>query len=57
MFHSILFSFIFVLNTSRGRRDRDHMVVGFTTTCVISAYHHESCEFEPFMARCDNVQQ
>jgi len=25
---------------SGGRRGRDHMVVGFTTTCVISAYHH-----------------
>ena len=26
----------------RGRRGRGHfrMVVGFTTTCVISAYHH-----------------
>jgi hypothetical protein len=24
----------------RGRRDRDRMVVGFTTTSVISAYHH-----------------
>jgi hypothetical protein len=23
-----------------GRRVRDHMVVGFTTTCAISAYHH-----------------
>jgi hypothetical protein len=23
-----------------GRRGRDHMVVGFTTTCAISAYHH-----------------
>jgi hypothetical protein len=29
---------------SRGRRDR--MVVGFTTTYVISAYHHWCCEFE-----------
>jgi len=29
----------------RGRGDR--MVVGFTTTCAISAYHHKSCEFEP----------
>ena len=29
----------------RGRRDR--MVVGFTTTCAISTYRHESCEFEP----------
>jgi len=26
---------------------RDRMVVGFTTTCAISAYHHWSCEFEP----------
>jgi len=26
---------------------RDRMVVGFTSTCVISAYHHKSCEFEP----------
>jgi hypothetical protein len=24
----------------------DHMVVWFTTTCAISAYHHKSCEFE-----------
>ena len=23
------------------------MVVGFTTTCAISAYHHYSCELEP----------
>jgi hypothetical protein len=23
------------------------MVVGFTTTCAINAYHHWSCEFEP----------
>ena len=22
------------------RRGRDHMVVGYTTTCPISAYHH-----------------
>jgi len=26
--------------TCRGRRDRDRMVVGFTTTYAISAYHH-----------------
>jgi hypothetical protein len=25
---------------SRGRRSRDRMVVGFTTTYAISAYHH-----------------
>jgi len=23
----------------------DRMVVGFTFTCEISAYHHSSCEF------------
>jgi len=25
---------------SGGRRGRDRMVVGFTTTCAISSYHH-----------------
>ena len=29
------------------RGGHDRMVVGFTTTCAISAYHHWSCEFEP----------
>ena len=29
-----------------GNHGRDRMVVGFTTTCAISAYHHKSCEFE-----------
>ena len=33
-----------------GRRGR--MVVGFTTVCTISAYHHLSCEFEPRSWRC-----
>ena len=28
------------------RHCRDNMVVGFTTTFAISAYHHLSCEFE-----------
>jgi len=31
---------------SGGRRGRDRMVVGFTTTCTVSTYHHWSCEFE-----------
>jgi hypothetical protein len=30
----------------RGCRARDRMVVGFTTTCAISAYHHYSYELE-----------
>jgi hypothetical protein len=24
----------------RGRRGRERMIVGFTTTCVLGAYHH-----------------
>ena len=30
----------------RRDRDRDRMVVGFTTTYAISTYHHERCELE-----------
>jgi len=30
----------------RGRRSRDFMVVGFTTTYAMSAYHHWCCEFK-----------
>jgi hypothetical protein len=30
----------------RGRHSGDHMVVGFTPTCEIRAYHHLRCEFE-----------
>ena len=30
----------------RGRRGHDRMVVGFTTTYEISAYHHFHCQFE-----------
>ena len=30
----------------KGRRGRDRMVVGFTTTYAISAYHHWCCEFD-----------
>jgi hypothetical protein len=38
------------------------MIVGFTTTCAISVYHHESYEIElhswqgvPDIALCDKV--
>jgi len=31
----------------RDRSGRDRMVVRFTSTCAISAYHHYGCEFEP----------
>jgi hypothetical protein len=33
-------------NQNRSLRGRDRMVVGFTTACVNSAYHHYRCEFE-----------
>jgi hypothetical protein len=33
----------------KGRRGRDRMVVGFTTTYAICAYHH--CEFESCTGR------
>ena len=34
------------------RRGHDRTVVGFTTTCAISAYYHWICEFEPRSWRC-----
>jgi hypothetical protein len=33
-------------NVWKGRRGHDRMVVGFTITYAISAYHHYYCEFE-----------
>ena len=39
-------TYVLHLKVFRGRRSRDCMVVGFATTCALSAYHHESCEFE-----------
>jgi len=32
-------------------RGRDRIVVGFTTTHAISAYHHWCCEFESWSGR------
>ena len=53
-----------VVNKIRGHRGLDRMVVGFTTTYAISAYHHYSFEFEPRSWRgvldttlCDQVCQ
>jgi len=36
---------LLVLHNGRGRHGHDHMVVEFTTTYVISAYHHWHCKF------------
>ena len=41
-----------LLYHDRDRRGRDRMVVGFTTTYAISAYHHWCCEFESRSGRC-----
>ena len=48
-FFVIFYSNRYVLRIVRGCRGSDRMVVGFTTTCAISAYHHSCCEFE---SRC-----
>ena len=47
---------IFYLIYLRGRRGRDRMVVGFTTTCTISACHHFSCEFESRSGEVYSIQ-
>ena len=39
-------NFLISVGGRGGRRGRDRMVVGFTTTYAISAYHHWWCEFE-----------
>jgi len=36
----------FTILLTKYRSGRDHVVVGFTTTYAISAYHHWCCEFE-----------
>jgi hypothetical protein len=44
---------------SKGWRDRcgpDHMVVGFTTTYAISAYHHLCCGFESRSVEVYSIQ-
>ena len=39
--------------TSKGHgQGHDQIVVLFTTTCAISGYHHYSCVWIPFVARC-----
>ena len=53
-----------VFKIPMGCRGHDRMIVGFTTTYAISAYHHLSCEFESSSWRgvldttlCDKVCQ
>ena len=44
---NLLMNKICLIILYRGCHDQDRMVIGFTTTCAISAYHRLSCEFEP----------
>jgi hypothetical protein len=53
-----------VFLTIMGRSGRDSMVVGYTTTCAISAYRHWRCEFKSsswrgvlYLTLCDKVYQ
>ena len=46
MFCSICPLYMFLNMRGRHGRDRIRMIAGFTTTCAISAYHHENCEFD-----------
>ena len=39
-----------------GRRGHDRMVVGFTTTYAISAYHHQLCEFNFHLDKVYSIQ-
>jgi hypothetical protein len=38
-----------------GLHCHDRMVVGFTTTYAISAYHHQNCEFMVFNTTFNNI--
>ena len=44
--NDLTLKFLIKLIHIRDRRGCDRMVVGFTTTYVISIYHHCCCEFE-----------
>jgi hypothetical protein len=46
IFKAVVFGWFFLHIFLRGCRGRDGVVVGFTTTCAISAYHHSNCEFK-----------
>ena len=51
LFTQILLWRIVIYNGRRKRRGGDCMVVGFTITCAIRAYRHESCVFESRVLR------
>jgi hypothetical protein len=48
LYHIMLYRYLVnsVLNLNLLEGFCDRMIVGFTTTDAISAYHHQHCEFE-----------
>jgi hypothetical protein len=44
------------MSLSKKHRGRDRMVVGFTTTYAISAYHRLCCEFKPSSGKVYSIQ-
>ena len=55
----LFYSQLYMNGIERGRRGRDHMVVGSTTTCAVSACHNLSCEWRGVLDAilCDKVCQ
>ena len=56
MFLSASIHYIYIVYGIGGHHGCDRMVVGFTTTCAISAYHHLSCEFESRSGEVYSIQ-
>ena len=44
------------LYVKKDRRDCDRMIVGFTSTCAVSAYHQYSYEFQPVHGEVYSIQ-
>jgi len=55
MFYTI-FTFLSFIHNLRIRRGHDRMVVGFTTTCAISVYHHQVVSSNPVHGEVYSIQ-
>ena len=55
-FFSFYIAFCNFIKKYWGRRGRDRMVVEFTITYAISAYHHQRCKFEPRSGEVYSIQ-
>ena len=52
----MIYTYISLSKKQWGHRSRDRMVVGFTTTYTISAYHHLCCELKPSSCKVYSIQ-